>query len=218
MAERLNNSTLTRVKGSKPQAAGIFAPPLDLDRLELYREKLEEAPDDIKEAGLELCDMVEEYLDQPVQVKSTDGEQHPSGQIGARIVRLGDTVAKKMNAVVPSQFKLKVMRETFDAMPTGAGAELTEKSDEFSDGEVRHKSKYVVTNQTDKDLRDLCHHLLWFAIELSLGRVPITNDMLEENYRVSADSLDETSHITVRPLGSKSSAKKAAKPQAKAKK
>jgi hypothetical protein len=75
-------------------------------------------------------------------------KKHPSG-VGT-ITQLEDAEVKRMWDHVPWEHDLKAMGEVFEQ----------------------------IDNETDKDLRDAAHHLLWFGYELTNDREPLTNDKL----------------------------------------
>jgi hypothetical protein len=76
------------------------------------------------------------------------GTKHPSG-VGT-ITQLEDAEIERIWDVVPWMEETKVMSEVFDR----------------------------ISPDDDKELRNAAHHLLWFAVELSQDREPLTNDKL----------------------------------------
>ena len=47
---------------NQPRTGGSFAPPLDSDRVQAYRELAEQADAGTRKAMKQLCDTVDEYL------------------------------------------------------------------------------------------------------------------------------------------------------------
>ena len=76
------------------------------------------------------------------------GDPHPSGR--GRVVSLAVAVADAIDPLLPWDDELKMYAQVFDRI------------DPIANG----------------PLRDAAHHLLWYAVELSLGREPITTDRL----------------------------------------
>ena len=202
-----------------PRTGGSFAPPLDSDRVQAYRELAEQADAGTRKAMLALCDTVEEYLvtyEGRVTGKAMPKEAGELHEVGVgRIIPLGEKTVKALEDYIPQDYEISGMQSHFDKLPNGTSGSKTVESEDFSDGVARAKTVSIVSDRTAKDIRDAAFHLLWFVKELQSGRVPITTDMLPEEFQ-TASALSEDSPITVRALTKNSSSK--AKKSEKAKK
>lgn len=190
---------------------GVFAPPLDYDRLELYRELAEKASPEVREEMLDLCDTVGDFLDSedaPVAKASANGNHnHPKHQSGVGyIIPLSEKTRKVSTVQGLRKHRLNSLgnpethKGLFDLLPTGTKETTPKDSESFSDGETRLKASSVVSDSEARDIRDAAFHLLWFARELEMGRVPMTQDMLPDHLRPAARTLSTDSPVTIRPL------------------
>lgn len=131
---------------------GSFAPPINAEKIALYRELAKAAPDPrVRDAMLPLCDMVETFQETPES--QLTGTPHPLGNRYPAIVPLEQSEIDRMWDLVPWDYECDALGQLFETIP----------------------------NETQKPLRDAAHHLLWFARELTKDREPLTNDKIRPN-------------------------------------
>jgi hypothetical protein len=85
---------------------------------------------------------------QKTPASKREGKPHPSGR--GMIVRLEDAEVERIDPVVPWPHECEMYAKLFDG----------------------------IDPQARKELRDAAHHLLWFAVELTNDREPLTSDRL----------------------------------------
>jgi hypothetical protein len=127
---------------------GSFAPPLDAEKVSAYRKMAKNAPAEIKEVMVKLCDMMDVYQKSPKPKVKSKGTAHPSGK--GTIVPLTEEQRDAIFEAVPWEHENQMYADLFETIP----------------------------NDTHKPLRDAAFHLLWYAIELEKDREPITCDQL----------------------------------------
>ena len=125
---------------------GSFAPPLSDAILASYRQQIEALPE--RSQLREALAVLHNCAAQWwEQPDSTgDGKPHLTGR--AIVVPLDTAIAEALWDHIPWDDELEIFAKLFDA----------------------------ISNETDKPLRDLAHHLLWHAVELALDREPLTAD------------------------------------------
>ncbi len=142
---------------SKAMPVGCFAPPMTdaaLSKYEALAAGLSVGKWDIRDAMRECLAAVKFWWNLP-ESKGTDRDQkleltHDGRPILVKVTTLTPDLVDKMSDAVPWPYELKAMGELFAKLDPAA----------------------------EKELRDACHHLLWFATELSLNREPLTADKL----------------------------------------
>lgn len=262
-------------------ASGNFAPPLDKERVALYREVAQQADKDVREEMLALCDMVDEFLDTEdadvdYETASAKGTKHPSGR--GNIVRLKATTVDALEDLVPKKHHIEALKNFFDTIDSARSHSNSEKliawrnqlqdhfiakhfpgkskSDLHEMQQIAHmvrskkgselaiKSKNLIATAEEfdtkmqavlddvnearrwdsdppikrptlenTDVRAAAHHLLWYAVELSKGRVPLTKAVVGA---LDVEDYPDEAPITVRPIA-RAKAAPAKKPMAKKK-
>ena len=134
---------------------GCFAPSLTEEKLNSYKALAESASPEIRDAMLTLHKCALHWWNQPPS--GNVGERHPVGNILApdgltihpspTIMMLEDSVAKSLWSYIPWKRELDSYQELFASIP-----------------------------ETQKQLRDAAHHLLWIACELDNNREPLSLD------------------------------------------
>lgn len=159
-----NTSSATSAEVTGMRAArigGFFAPPIDDEKLEVYRDLAHTAPSPaISEAMLKLCDMVEVFNQTPPSTLT--GEKHPSGL--GMVVPLEDQEVRRIDEYVPWQHEIESLigvskngtyvAGLFDQLPTG------QKGSE------------------ENNRRNAAYHLAWYAVELCKDREPMVTTRL----------------------------------------
>ena len=172
----------------RARIGGSFAPPITPELLDEYRERASKASSEVRDVMEKLCDMVEAYLDRPSSKKN--GTPHPLGIKGLSIVALEEDTIEELDPLVPYPYECDAYQGLFESLPIGVRTtERFEESDEFADGQVRLKQVSAVDDVDAKELRDAAFHLLWYAKELTLDRVPATTDTLPRSMvKATSDS------------------------------
>lgn len=135
---------------------GSFAPPLTDELLTKYKHLFYALPAGrVKDACDKLVACCEAWWALPES--SLGGTPHPSGR--ALAVPLEDDHKKKLYDLIP-----------WSRRSNGRG----EPDELEAIGDVLE----TISNETQKELRDAAHHLLWHVHELDLDREPITRDKL----------------------------------------
>lgn len=86
-----------------PLTGGSAAPPIGDEKLSQYRDLAEDAPAEVREAMLELCLMVEKFLETPTT---------PSD-------KLTPAEAERLWEVIPWQKDCDAIQSLFDTLPNG---------------------------------------------------------------------------------------------------
>ncbi len=150
-----------RSPGSGPQTGGSFAPPLSDELLAKYKVMVEAlTPSPVKDAMEKLLHCCGVWWELP---DSNNGSRpHPVG-VGA--IRHLDEAHKKA---------------LWDHIPWSHRSNGKDVNGNPIKGELDHMQDLLetISNETQRDLRNAAHHLLWHVIELDLDREPITSDKL----------------------------------------
>lgn len=134
---------------------GSFAPPIDAETLAEYRTIAEGAPPELKEPMVELCKMVGVFNETPASRQP--GTPHPVGTMlrgdgsvipAPLVVPLDEAEIKRIWDYVPWDHECEMYRQLFETIPV------------------------------DSPLRNPAFHLLWYAVELTRDREPMTKDKL----------------------------------------
>jgi hypothetical protein len=143
-------------------AGGSFAPPIDAETLEYYRELAGGAHPRVADAMEGLLEMADLYLAAPAPkkgakaAKADAGKPHPSG-LGS-VHSLPKEEVDRLWDAVPWQEEVEMLGKVFDRIDPAK----------------------------DKALRDAAFHMLWLAQELTLDRRPITSDQVKDQVEAAA--------------------------------
>lgn len=133
---------------------GSFAPTLTTEKVAKYRELATQASPEVAEVMVKLCDMVEHFNITPASTQAST--PHPIGAFRDRngkhrspmITPLSQEEIQRIDEKVPWNHEIEMYKLLFDSIP----------------------------NDSQKEIRDAAHHLLWYAVELEMDREPITMD------------------------------------------
>lgn len=193
----MSDTVESQGRSTAQRYGGSFAPPLSAEKLARYREISSSASPEIREVMLKLCDMVERFQETPAS--KLPHRAHPSGM--GRIVSLEPKEIERIDEVVPWMYECDAYQRLFETLPTGVNAGPLELVERKADGNTQaltavpgtdargkfsgdsgsvffSKPRNVVVDAAQKELRDACFHLVWFAKELTMDREPMTNDMI----------------------------------------
>ncbi len=127
---------------------GSFAPPLTNELLASYRETVDALPTSPIKDALSALLNCCGVWWELPDPVGTAMWQHQSGR--GTVVKLQADHAATLDPHIPWAHELESFKALFDA----------------------------ISNDTQRDLRNLAFHLLWHVIELDLGREPLTKDKL----------------------------------------
>lgn len=146
---------------ARTRVGGSFAPPLTPDRLERYKALAATAPEMVCEKMQSLLTMMEVFNQTPRS--ALPSRNHPVGKLAStgRVPQIVDLEPDEIQRI-------------WNHVPWGDDqpGHHTNECDDLSrlfDG---------IDPVGQKELRDACFHLLWFARELAMDREPMTNDLL----------------------------------------
>lgn len=138
---------------------GFFAPPLTNSKIEEYKRLAKDAPRSIREEMEKLCYMVEVFWETPESTKSST----PHGSGVGFVTPLEQSKVERMWDLVPWS----------DEVP----------GDHVNECEMLGRLFDGIDPTTHKPLRDAAFHLLWYAVELSKDREPMTTDKITPTSR-----------------------------------
>lgn len=146
---------------AQPHIGGSFAPPLSDELLAKYKAMVEALqPSPVKDAMEKLLHCCGVWWDLP---ESNNGSTpHP---VGVGVVRHLDEAHK---------------RALWDHIPWSHRSTEPKIGAFGPNGELDHMAEILetISNDTQRDLRNAAHHLLWHVVELDLDREPMTTDKL----------------------------------------
>lgn len=127
---------------------GTFAPTIDIDKLKAYSKLAKDADGPVGDAMVALMGVCDEWLKEQAK-QPKRASGTPHPSGRGRVVSLGLKEGEPLWNKVPWDHELAAVQQLFDGIPA-----------------------------RDKALRDAAFHLLWYAKELALDRVPMTLDQL----------------------------------------
>lgn len=127
---------------------GSFAPPLTDAKIASYKAAITALPLSPVKDACEVLLTCCEKWWELPEPNGTEVKPHPVGR--GQIVSLQSDHAEALEPHIPWKHEIEGMKVLFDG----------------------------ISNETQKPLRDMAHHLLWHVIELDLEREPITADRL----------------------------------------
>lgn len=133
-----------------------FAPALTDEKLEHYKNLIDQLPESPLKTAMETCyKAVEKWWNLPESKGSSSDPDwvlvRHGKQKTVKVTSLDKELIEELWDVVPWDYELQAMQPLFDAI------------------DPVHQ----------KELRDAAFHLLWFATELTLDREPLTKDRLD---------------------------------------
>jgi hypothetical protein len=134
--------------GDSMHVGGSFAPPLTDDALERYRGLAAGLPKNSRIRSI-MDDMLA-CCDKWWDLPESNGTGKPHATGLGTVVTLSADNAKALDSHIPWDDELETWKRVLDGIDA----------------------------ETNKELRDAAHHLLWHVCELSLGREPLTADKL----------------------------------------
>ncbi len=156
-----DQAAMGRSPGAGPHLGGSFAPPLSDELLAKYKAMVEAlAASPVKEAMEKLLHCCGVWWDLP---ESNNGSKpHP---VGVGVIRNLDEAHK---------------RALWDHIPWSHRSNPKDAADQPIRGELDHIGELfdTISNDSQRDLRNAAHHLLWHVVELDLDREPMTTDKI----------------------------------------
>lgn len=151
---------------------GSFAPPLPVARVAEYREVIErDAPEQLREALLGLCTMMEAFSETPESQEPA--APNPIG-IG-KVQKLEQAEIERLWDLVPWPYEVDALRGECNARI----AETEVDADNYRrHAEYKARGERMPWHEWTPTLSYAARHLLWYAKELAEDREPCTADKL----------------------------------------